>query len=100
MRIVSNGDYAFDAGIVTVSCESEGQGFLVSRHSILKNIFQNRKCIKRCIEILPLGDAQVHPLSHITFRACRSVGKGFAMRKSRKTIAVISGNTPTSSCVK
>jgi hypothetical protein len=39
----SVGDYAFDAGIITVSFEREGQGFLVSRHSILKkNISQDK----------------------------------------------------------
>jgi hypothetical protein len=33
-----NGNYAFDAGVVPVFFESEGQGFLVSRHSILGNV--------------------------------------------------------------
>jgi hypothetical protein len=37
------GNYAFDAGIVTVSCKSQGQGFLVSRYSIIKRTGSNTK---------------------------------------------------------
>jgi hypothetical protein len=51
------GDYAFEAGIVTISFKSESQGFLVTPFSILKRTFPRIKHIKRCIEILPLADA-------------------------------------------
>jgi hypothetical protein len=69
------GDYAFDAGIVSVSFESEGQGFSVSRHSILK------KYIKRCIEILPLRDAAVSTSELLCLSRDRSKRKGVESRK-------------------
>jgi len=66
--------YAFDEGIVAVSsCESEGQGFLVSRHSVLKKNISQEKCIKRCIELLPLGDAPVSP-PELYYCACQWKG--------------------------
>jgi hypothetical protein len=70
------GNYAFDAGIVMVSCESEGQGFLVLRRTIPKRTFPRTKCIGRCIEILPLGDAAVSPPELFSLSRERSKGKG------------------------
>jgi hypothetical protein len=62
-------------GIVTVSFESEGQGFLIS-HSIFKQHFPGQKYIKSRSEALPLRDAAVSPPKLLFLSKEKSEGKG------------------------
>jgi hypothetical protein len=65
--------HAFDANIVTVFFEYEGQRLLVAPFDPQEH-FPGPRHIKRCIEVLPLGGAAVSPLEMRCLAKDRSKG--------------------------
>ncbi len=70
------GDYACDAGIITISFKSESQRFLVSHLILKENISQDKNTSKGVLRLLPLGDAAVSPPELFSLSKDKSKGKG------------------------
>jgi hypothetical protein len=77
------GDYAIDAGIVTVSSANprvKGSWSHATRFS-KRTFSKTERYIKRCIEIPPLGDTAVSPPKVLYLSKERSKGKGLERHK-------------------